>query len=83
MSIDDHLNIFIRFDLFSCCVIAEGLGLGIDDDNFSIPFALEQKAFEMIGDQLKVRRVVRTTGLIFPIVITSRGEAREAKILRR
>ena len=83
MSIDDHLNVFIRFDLFSCCVIAEGLGLGIDDDNFSVTFALEQKTFEMIGDQLEVRSVVRAAGLIFPIVITRRDEIRETKTLRR
>ena len=47
---------------------------GIDHDDLSIAFALEQDAVEMIGDQLKIGRVVIAARLIFPIIVTAEVE---------
>lgn len=70
MSINDDLNVFVRFDFLPGCVVTERFGFGIDDDYFSVAFTFEQQTFEMICDQLKVRGAVRMTTLILPIVIT-------------
>ena len=50
---------------------------GIDHDDLSVAFALEQNTVEMIGDQLKIGRVVIAARLIFPIVVA--GQVKRKK----